>query len=130
MATNRIDSLIGATTRIEGNVFFSGALRVDGAVRGNVTAAPDKSSTLLVSEHARVDGEVRAAHIVVNGTLNGSLYATESLELQPSASVKADLHYKSIKAHHGAMVEGQLVHQESAAVNPTELKLASVGPKG
>ena len=31
---NRIDSLIGATTRIEGNVFFSGGLRVDGAVRG------------------------------------------------------------------------------------------------
>ena len=33
---NRIDSLIGATTRIEGNVFFSGGLRVDGAVRGSV----------------------------------------------------------------------------------------------
>ena len=30
---SRIDSLIGATTRIEGNVFFSGGLRVDGAVR-------------------------------------------------------------------------------------------------
>ena len=33
---NRIDSLIGATTRIEGNVIFSGGLRVDGLVRGNV----------------------------------------------------------------------------------------------
>ena len=39
---NRIDSLIGATTRIEGNVFFSGGLRVDGAVRGNVAALPDQ----------------------------------------------------------------------------------------
>ena len=35
---NRIDSLIGATTRIEGNVVFSGGLRVDGMVRGNVAA--------------------------------------------------------------------------------------------
>ena len=36
---NRIDSLIGATTRIEGNVIFSGGLRVDGMVRGNVARA-------------------------------------------------------------------------------------------
>ena len=35
---NRIDSLIGVTTRIEGNVIFSGGLRVDGMVRGNVAA--------------------------------------------------------------------------------------------
>ena len=55
---NRIDSLIGATTRIEGNVFFSGGLRVDGAVRGNVAALPEQPGTLVVSEHARVDGEV------------------------------------------------------------------------
>ena len=35
---NRIDSLIGANTRIEGTVIFSGGLRVDGMVRGNVSA--------------------------------------------------------------------------------------------
>ena len=39
---NRIDSLIGATTRIEGNVIFSGGLRVDGMVRGNVAALPEQ----------------------------------------------------------------------------------------
>ena len=39
---NRIDSLIGATARIEGNVVFSGGLRVDGMVRGNVSALPDE----------------------------------------------------------------------------------------
>ena len=46
---NRIDSLIGATTRIEGNVIFSGGLRVDGMVRGNVAALPDQPGTLVVS---------------------------------------------------------------------------------
>mgnify|MGYP001480307136 CR=1 FL=1 len=44
---NRIDSLIGATTRIEGNVFFSGGLRIDGAVRGNVAALPDQPGTVV-----------------------------------------------------------------------------------
>ena len=56
---NRIDSLIGAGTKIEGNVNFSGGLRVDGEIVGNVTALPDQASTLVLSEHARIDGEIR-----------------------------------------------------------------------
>jgi hypothetical protein len=74
---NRIDSLIGATTRIEGNVIFSGGLRVDGMVRGNVASVAEQPGTLVVSAEARIDGEVQAAHIVVNGTINGPVHATE-----------------------------------------------------
>jgi cytoskeletal protein CcmA (bactofilin family) len=122
---NRIDSLIGATTRIEGNLFFSGGLRVDGLVRGNVAALPDQPGTLVISEHARVEGEVHAAHVVVNGTIVGPVNATESLELQGSSRVKGDVHYKSIEMHQGAIVEGRLVHHGGAEIKPVELKLAS-----
>lgn len=121
---SRIDSLIGATTRIEGNVFFSGGLRVEGAVRGNVAALPDQPGTLVVSEQATIDGEVQAAHVVVNGTINGPVNATESLELQPGSRVKGDVHYKSVEMHQGAVVEGRLVHQGTEA-KAIELKLAS-----
>ena len=78
----KIDSLIGATTRIEGNVVFSGGLRVDGMVRGNVASVADQPGTLVVSADARIDGEVQAAHIVVSGSINGPVHATETLELQ------------------------------------------------
>ncbi len=124
---SRIDSLIGSTTRIEGNVFFSGGLRVDGAVRGNVCALPDEAGTLVISEHARVEGEVQVAHLVINGTINGAVHASETLELQSSSKVKGDVHYKSIEMHQGAIVEGRLVHQDGGAsgVKPVELKLAS-----
>ena len=124
---NRIDSLIGSTTRIEGNVFFSGGLRVDGVVRGNVSALPDQPGTLVISEHARVDGEVEVAHLVVNGTINGAVHATETLELQSSSRVKGDVQYKSIEMHQGAIVEGRLVHQDGgvSGVKTIELKLAS-----
>jgi len=53
---NRIDSLIGATTRIEGNVIFTGGLRVDGIVRGNVSSVAEEPGTLMVSADARIDG--------------------------------------------------------------------------
>ena len=120
---NRIDSLIGATTRIEGNVFFSGGLRIDGVVRGNVAALPDQPGTLVVSEQARVDGEVQAAHVVVNGTVNGPVDARETLELQASSRVKGDIHYKSIEIQQGAVIEGRLVHHASE-VKGVELKIA------
>src|SRR5258707_14019738 len=94
---NRIDSLIGATTRIEGNVIFSGGLRVDGMVRGNVAALPDQPGTLVVSGDARIDGEVQAAHIVVNGTINGPVHATQTLELQARSRVEGDGYYESIE---------------------------------
>src|SRR3954466_5399370 len=122
---NRIDSLIGATTRIEGNVIFSGGLRVDGMVRGNVGAAAEPPATLAVSADARIDGEVQAAHIVVNGTINGPVHATETLELQAGSKAKGDGHYNTIEIHPGAVVEGRLVHHP-AEMKGVELKLAAV----
>ena len=68
---NRIDCLIGAGTTVEGNVIFGGGLRVDGHVRGNIIAQDGKPGTLVVSEQARVEGEIRVPHVVMNGAVVG-----------------------------------------------------------
>ena len=111
---NRIDSLIGEGTSVEGNVVFSGGLRIDGRVKGNVQAADDQPSTLVLSEHARVDGEIRVSHAVVNGTVNGPVFSTEYVELQPKCNVNGDVHYKTLEIQLGAVVQGRLVHREEA----------------
>ena len=124
-AQNRIDSLIGAGTRIEGTVIFSGGLRVDGEVKGDVRAAEGESGTLVVSEQARIEGEIHVAHLVVNGTVVGPLHATELIELQPRSRVSGDVHYTSLEMHLGAIVEGRLAHVRAGAdAKPVELKLA------
>ena len=124
---NRIDSLIGVGTKIEGNVLFAGGLRVDGEIIGNVTASNDQSSTLVLSEHARIDGEIKVSHLVINGAVNGPIYAAEFLELQSHARIKGDVHYNALEMHLGAIVEGRLVHR-SAEAKGVELKLASSKP--
>lgn len=121
---NRIDSLIGAGTKIEGNVSFTGGLRVDGEIVGNVTALPDQASTLVVSEHAKIDGEIRVSHLVANGTINGPVYAGEFLELQSHSRVNGDVHYNTLEMHLGAIVQGRLVRRSSEA-RTVELKLAT-----
>ena len=126
---NRIDSLIGAGTRIEGNITFSGGLRVDGEVHGNVTASQEQDSTLVVSEHARIEGEIRVSHLVANGTINGPVYALDTLELQANARLRGDVHYHTLEMHLGAIVEGRLVHGASET-KTVELKLAATKSAG
>lgn len=122
---NRIDSLIGAGTKIEGNISFTGGLRIDGEVHGNVRASTEQTATLVISEHAIIDGEVCASHIVVNGTVNGPVRSNDFLELQPRARVTGDVEYNTVEMHLGAIVQGRLVHQGSGAKTTVELKLAS-----
>src|SRR5262245_49035878 len=111
----RIDSLVGSGMRIEGNVIFSGGLRVDGEVRGDVRSADGQQTTLVVSEQARIEGEIRVSHLVVNGTIVGPVHTTEFVELQPRSRVTGDVHYSALEMHLGAIVEGRLVHAPSAA---------------
>ena len=109
----RIDSLIGVGTMIEGDITFSGGLRVDGEVKGNVRVEEDKTGTLVISEQARIEGEVHVTHVVVNGTVEGPVHASEFLELQPNARVTGDVHYTNLEMHLGAVVQGRLVHQSA-----------------
>ena len=108
---NRIDCLIGAGTVIEGNISFSGGLRVDGHVRGNVLAVDDKPGTLVLSEEAHIEGEIRVSHVVINGTVVGPVHAVEYVELQAKANVTGDVYYRTIEMHLGAVVQGRLVYE-------------------
>ncbi|SDC44810.1 protein CcmA, bactofilin family [Cupriavidus sp. YR651] len=104
-----IDTLVGQDTAIEGDVTFSGGLRLDGRVRGNVVAADGKPSMLVISEKGIVEGEVRVGHLILNGTVTGPVHAGELLELQPHARVHGEVHYAALEMHQGAIVEGRLV---------------------
>jgi cytoskeletal protein CcmA (bactofilin family) len=117
-----IDSLIGMSTSIEGNVHFKGGLRIDGQVKGNVIADPGQISMLVISEDAKVEGEVRVAHLVVNGEIIGPVFSSELLELQPKARITGDVYYKALEMHGGALVSGKLTHDQ---IGEPLLKLAA-----
>jgi len=76
----------------------------------------------VISEQARVDGEIRVSHVVVNGTVNGPVAADDYLELQAHSRVTGDVTYKTLEMHVGAVIEGRLNHAERAAGSVVELK--------
>ena len=126
----RIDSLIGAGTTLSGNIVFNGGLRIDGNVIGSVHASNGEASTLVISERAKVSGEIRVSHLVINGEVEGPVHATDYLELQPKARVKGDIHYLRLEMHVGATVEGRLVVEGPSAGSVVELKRPISGTGG
>lgn len=130
-AQNRIDSLIGVGTRVEGNLVFAGGLRVDGEVRGNIAVENGQTGTLVISEHARVEGEISVSHLVINGTVIGPVRVADFLELQPSARVTGDVEYMGLEMQQGAVVQGRLIHQAAVktepAAKPVDLKKVTAG---
>lgn len=107
---NSIDTLIGAETRVEGNVLFAGGLRVDGAILGNVSEPSATPSTLILSEHGRIEGAINASKIIINGKVIGPVKANMFIELQAKAHITGDVYYKSLEMHTGAIIEGKLVY--------------------
>jgi len=111
---NRIDTLIGAGVRIEGSIAFTGVLRTEGEIVGNVASADGGSGTVVVGKSGRIEGSVRAGHVIVGGQVRGDLHAADSAEVQASARVAGDIEYRRIVVHAGGVIDGALA--ASAAV--------------
>jgi len=130
---NTIDTLIGVKTEMKGDIVFSGGLRIDGKIKGNITADGDGSSTLVLSEHAEVAGNVQVPHMILNGKIKGNVHCAERIELQPEAEIVGDLHYRIIEMALGATINGNLLREESKSAsrkgNIAKLKSVSGSPE-
>ena len=122
-----IKSLIAQGTRIEGAVHFFEGMRIDGEVVGDIRAAAEQPSILVISETARVEGAVHADHVIVNGQVIGPVHAAELLELQPKAKITGNVHYKALEMHQGAVIAGQMSPVAVLVEEKPPLKLASNG---
>lgn len=112
---NTIDTLVGVTTELKGDITFGGGLRIDGKIKGNIIARADDNSTLVLSENAVVTGDVSVPHMIVNGKIKGNVRSVERLELQAKAEITGDVTYKVLEIAAGAQVIGNLARVNDKA---------------
>ena len=105
--TPPIRNLVGEGAVLHGDLRFVDGVRIDGEVHGDVVAAQGRG-LVVISEKARVHGEVKASHVIINGEVKGPVHASELLELQPKARVVGGLRYELLEMHPGAIVDGEL----------------------
>jgi len=122
-----IRTLIGEGSVLQGEIRFTDGLRIDGEVRGDVIAGDDAPSLVVVSERAKVIGRVHAAHVIVNGEVQGLIESHELLELQPKARVVGDIRYEALEMHQGAQVDGELRPLKAAERAPLVLAASNGG---
>ena len=107
--TSRIDTLLGKTANLNGDLEFSGGLHLDGRVNGNVRSSAADGGALSVSESGFIEGSVEVTNIVMNGTVNGDMIARERLVLGGKARVNGNVHYGVIEMAPGAVITGKLI---------------------
>lgn len=107
-AANGAVTIIGPGVRVEGNIVFSGYLRVQGEVIGNITCLSDSHCTTVIHGAGSVTGAITSPNIVVGGRVTGPLHASESIEVHGGASVTGDVSYKQLAIHEGGFIDGAL----------------------
>ena len=112
---SKIDTLIGAKTRINGDVEFTGGLHLDGHINGNVKGESRVDAILSVSEQGCIEGSVFASNIVLNGIVKGDIEASGRVELGASARVLGNVQYSIIETAVGAQINGKLIHRADSA---------------
>ena len=119
----RIDTLIGENTHFKGDIHFSGGLRIDGVITGNITADEGEPALLTLSEKGRIEGEVRVPFQIINGDVKGNLYAVEQIEL-----ANGNVFYKLLEVAVGSEVNGQLIHVGEAEETDLSLEHSQTDP--
>ncbi len=111
---SEIGTLIGAKTRINGDVEFVGGFHLDGYINGNVKCESSAGATLSVSDQGCIEGSVIVPNIILNGLVKGDIDATDRVELGPKARVLGSVSYATIETAVGAQINGKLIHRAKA----------------
>jgi len=111
----KLSSLMAVNVQIVGDVVFSGGLRIDGHVEGNVIGKDGDHGLLVLSEKGAIQGSVKVHDAVINGTVSGDLEVEHFLELQANARVSGNITYRQLQMECGATVDGKLERMADAS---------------
>lgn len=106
----KISSIIGEHNIVKGELHFSGGLHLDGLVQGDVVGQQDTNSTLVVSKTGSVEGNVKVANLILDGTIVGDVEAENKVQLMGGARVVGTVHYRMLEMAEGAEVNGSLMY--------------------
>lgn len=103
--TQNTTTLIAGGTEIEGNIRFRGNVHIEGIIKGNISSNDGK---LQLIEGSRIEGNITAANIIINGKVAGDVYATEKLQLSSKAEILGDVYYEVMEMVAGAAINGKM----------------------
>ena len=119
-AVNPVDtsgpgSVIGPTLTFKGEISADEDLVIEGTIEG--TIAHHKHS-LTIGKEGRVQADIRARLIAVEGTMQGDLHGDEAVILRSSARVSGNIFTPRIVIEDGAVFTGSVTMGDERADMP------------
>jgi len=103
-----ITTLIDKDTVISGNTSYSGGIRIDGKVIGNLKVHGQEGSLLIMGYGSKITGDIQVEKAIINGEVEGNIKCLDYLELNTNATVSGNIEYELIEVHEGAKINGRL----------------------
>lgn len=101
-------SLIGSGTQIFGRLVVNHSVRIDGEIQGSIEAQPNTEVTVHIAHDGILTGDLYAHRVLVNGKIDGNIYAKERCDLLETSKIRGDIHYGIIGIEHGAEFYGKI----------------------
>lgn len=106
-----LDSLLGKGSEFDGKLTFEGQVRIDGKFSGQIMT----KDVITIGPGARVNADITAGTVIVNGTVEGTIRATALVELHPPARVKGTIETPAMSMEKGVIFEGSTKMEAQAA---------------
>ena len=103
-----ITTLIDKDIVISGDTTYTGGIRIDGKINGNVKVHGEEGSLLIMGHGSKITGDVEVEKAIINGEINGNVKCHDYLELNTNAIVNGSIEYDIIEVHEGSKINGIL----------------------
>lgn len=112
--TTQVAAFLGPNVTVTGDVSFTGGLRIDGAVNGDVSCSGDQNGTLTIGDGGHVQGDIRVSHLIVYGRIQGNVHVSGLTDIREQAQIVGDVHYAALDVAPGGVIQGRLVPHQRA----------------
>lgn len=110
--------------KVEGKLEATGTFRIDSAMKGTLSS----DDTLVLGEHASVEGNIVGNFIIIAGRFDGIIRARGRVEIHPNAIVTGEIHSPCLVIEPGAIFDGQChMLAPSEAAKPVTIPIRSAG---
>jgi cytoskeletal protein CcmA (bactofilin family) len=100
--SGELNALLGRGSEFDGKLTFEGTVRIDGKFTGEIFT----KDSLVIGEGAKVQAEITAGAVSINGEVSGNIRATNSVEMRQPARVKGNVETPSLVIEKGVIFEG------------------------
>ncbi|MGI6680636.1 MAG: bactofilin family protein [Bdellovibrionota bacterium] len=108
MDTNKLEAILGADTKISGNLFFKGPAEINSQIEGEIIG----ESLITIGQTAVLNSSVKSNEVIIYGNVTGDVYAKERISLKDTAIVSGNIQAPSIQIEDGAIFNGQCIMKQ------------------